>query len=163
MADAFQLSVIEDPTGDELLDLARWLSDDDVARHIILKRVQRPARPGEMGSVVELLEVLAAPESIGVAVVTAITTWLSTRSRTVKIRIQRGDQVVEIEAASARDIAKTAHHAISILSAQAQAQAQDETAKTTINVANGDFILQHGSGNIGKARHGGAGDIVAGR
>lgn len=41
-----------------------------------------------------------------------------------------------------------------------------ETAQTFINVENavqGDFIQQYGSGNIGKAQHGGSGDIMAGR
>ncbi|MEU5692364.1 hypothetical protein [Actinosynnema sp. NPDC020468] len=60
---------------------------------------------GDLGVVDEVLALVLSPESVA-AVAGAVTTWLTTRRRAVRVRIRHKGRELEVEAKSRRDAAE---------------------------------------------------------
>ena len=104
MPELFAIKVLDDEAGDETRSLISWLQSEDELNGAQLRSISSPLRTGEMGVVTDLVEVAMQPDGIGVALITAIITWLSTRKKSLKISIAKNGQTVEIEVPRASDI-----------------------------------------------------------
>jgi hypothetical protein len=96
------VAIVAEDTTAELGSLFRWLQQDDDLRHTTVLRHSQQIARGEMGAVTDYLQVALQPGGVAVAVVTAALTWLSTRSRKIRVRFRHGEREVEIEASNLR-------------------------------------------------------------
>jgi len=104
MSEHLAIRVLDDEAGDETRSLINWLHSDDELNGVQISSGDSPVRAGEMGGVIDLVEVAMQPDGIGVALITAIATWLSTRKKSLKISIEKNGRRVELEVPRASDI-----------------------------------------------------------
>ncbi|MBB5958381.1 hypothetical protein FHS29_004989 [Saccharothrix tamanrassetensis] len=95
---------VEEPAGaDELRDLHRALSGEAELRGRVRLR-QRPPAPGTLGPVVEAVEVALAPGGALTVLTGAVLVWLRHRRGTVKVKVTRGKDTVEVTAQRIREL-----------------------------------------------------------
>lgn len=104
MSEFFAIKVLDDEAGDETRSLISWLQSEDELKGAQIRSSGSPIRTGEMGVVTDLVEVAMQPDGIGVALITAILTWLSTRNKNLRVSIAKNSQTVEIEVPRTSDI-----------------------------------------------------------
>ncbi|MEJ8652680.1 hypothetical protein WKI65_32605 [Streptomyces sp. MS1.AVA.3] len=85
---------------DDLASLYRWLRDDpDVAQEAELSLGTAENQPGAMGWSLELINALIATAFSGAStVVASIALWQQNRSTPSTVRIERGNNTVEVSA-----------------------------------------------------------------
>lgn len=98
---AFLVSVLDDEGGDEGRSLAAWLRREDVLK---IHAMPSPIRPDQMGGVLSTIEVLIQPGGLGVALVSAVATWLSTRRTRSTIVITRDGRSATVTLPDGADI-----------------------------------------------------------
>lgn len=111
----FTVKVLDDEGGDESRSLAAWLREEDEFK---VRAVTRSAEPGRMGGVLETIEVLIQPEGLGVALVTAISTWLSTRRTRSTIVITRDGRTATVELPRGADVVAVTKSVVDQLNAE---------------------------------------------
>lgn len=98
-----QVGLVGDEAGDELRRLEQWLRRDEGLRRVTITAQQAPAQSGDMGPVLEALQLLVEPQGVLTAVAASLGTWASTRRRNVRVRVRSGDKEVEIDASHLSD------------------------------------------------------------
>ena len=94
---------LDDATADELRDLHRALAaEQDLRGRVSLRH--RPPEPGHLGPVVEAVEVALAPGGALTVVAGAVLVWLRHRRGTVKVKLTKGHNTVELTAHRIRDL-----------------------------------------------------------
>lgn len=82
---------------DDLRRLASWLRDEDDLRGRV-NLVNRPAQPGDMGSVLDVLQVSVASGGAAAVAIESLFAWLkhrrTTRQVTVNLRTDNGREIV---------------------------------------------------------------------
>lgn len=91
------MDLVGDEAGDELRRLQQWLCKDEDLRHVSITAKQAPVQNGDMGPVLEALQLLLEPQGVLAAVAASLGTWASTRRKNVRIRVRSGDKEVEID------------------------------------------------------------------
>ncbi|WP_405094839.1 effector-associated constant component EACC1 [Micromonospora sp. NBC_01412] len=89
-----------DGTAHDLASLYAWLQRNDELRGRI-KAVTAELKPGDMGSVTEMLTVALGSGGVAAALGGALNVWLSARRAKVNIEITEGDSSRRIEVDSA--------------------------------------------------------------
>lgn len=102
-----EIRIVHDEAGDDLRALARWLRRDDDLKAVTIEESESAGPPDEMGPFTDFVRLVGEPEVIA-AVIGGVTTWVTTRSRTVKVRLKKGNREVEVEGSSADDPQKLA-------------------------------------------------------
>ncbi|MFI9815833.1 effector-associated constant component EACC1 [Saccharothrix variisporea] len=92
-----------DGGADEVRDLHRALAADPDLRGRVRLR-HRPPEPGALGPVAEAVEVALAPGGALTVVAGAVLVWLRRRRGTVKVRVTRGEDTVEVYADQVRGL-----------------------------------------------------------
>lgn len=87
----------------ELRQLEKWLRDDDDLRGAMISGRSAPTEIGDMGPVLEALQVLLEPQGVLAALAASVGTWAGVRRRSVRIRVRSGEKEVEIDASKLRD------------------------------------------------------------
>lgn len=88
---------------DELRDLHRALAaEPDLRGRVALRH--RPPAPGHLGPIVEAVEVALAPGGALTVVSGAVLVWLRHRRSSVKIKLTRGKDTVELTAHRVRGL-----------------------------------------------------------
>jgi hypothetical protein len=101
------ISAVDDTAADVLPELREWLRLD--LPGIALEPVYRPTAPGEMNSgALQTLEAAVLSKEFLGMIVTGIGGWCTARAtgRRATIRVKVGDNEVEIDASSAKDVEK---------------------------------------------------------
>ncbi|RKT53522.1 effector-associated constant component EACC1 [Saccharothrix australiensis] len=110
---------VDGPAGtDELRSLHRTLSREPDLRGLVRLR-QRPPAGESLGPVVEAVEVELAPDGPLTVVAGAVLVWLRHRHGSVKVKVTRGADAVEVAAQRIRDLdaASVRHLATEIVTA----------------------------------------------
>ncbi|MET7370873.1 hypothetical protein ABZS61_34480 [Streptomyces sp. NPDC005566] len=92
-----------DEAGYELRQLEKWLREDDGLARATISGRNAPTESGDMGPVLEALQVLLEPQGVLAAVAASVGTWAGVRRRNVRIRVRSGEKEVEIDATRLRD------------------------------------------------------------
>ena len=108
MSRTVDIAVLNEDEEGELRSLLAWLRDDEDLDAVEISSRLRSPHPGEMGAVIDVVEVVLQLDGVAVAAITAIVTWLSTRRKSIKIRIRSGERELEIESADAKAVERTA-------------------------------------------------------
>jgi hypothetical protein len=97
------VSVSLDGRDEELRQLARWLRDEDELRGRV-SLVEPPIGPGQMGSVLDTVQVVLTSGTAG-TFVTSLFAWLGHRRVVgrVKLKVRNGDRTIELTCGSADD------------------------------------------------------------
>ena len=98
-----QIALIGDEAGDELRRLEQWLRKDEDLRHITIVAEQAPVENGDMGPVLDALQLMLEPQGVLAALAASLGTWAGTRRRNVRVRVRSGDKEVEIDASRLHD------------------------------------------------------------
>ncbi|MFB9688649.1 effector-associated constant component EACC1 [Amycolatopsis plumensis] len=102
--DSLDLEVTADEQFAQLRSLLAALRDDDL-RGVVPELIRGQPAPGTLGVAEEVIRVAIDPKVIaGVAGV--LTTWLTTRRRTVKLRLKRKGKELSLDASSPDDATK---------------------------------------------------------
>lgn len=102
---------------DAIDDLHRWLAGEPDLR---VRAVDRVPEPGELGASTDTLAIILAPGGAVVVVVSAVVSWLRSRTSDVRIVARRGDREVSLTATGvsrldAADLARVVESAASQL------------------------------------------------
>ncbi|MFI5979089.1 hypothetical protein [Streptomyces sp. NPDC051452] len=98
-----QIGLIGDEAGDELRRLEQWLRGDEDLRKIEIRNQNAPMESGDMGPVLDALQLLLEPQGVLAALAASVGTWAGIRRRSVRIRVRSGEKEVEIDASRLRD------------------------------------------------------------
>ncbi|MFD7630745.1 hypothetical protein ACFV7Q_32785 [Streptomyces sp. NPDC059851] len=98
-----RVGLVGDEAGDELRRLERWLRADDDLGAVAIAPEQAPVQDGDMGPVLDALQLVLEPQGLLTAVAASLGTWASTRRRNVRIRVRSGEKEVEIDASRLND------------------------------------------------------------
>jgi hypothetical protein len=91
-------------SGAELRSLWDWLRREEELRGLV-RPVERPSRPGEMGAVLEALTVAVGTGGVGAVLAHSVSVWLEQRTSDLKVTITGGDgRHVELDARRVRDL-----------------------------------------------------------
>ncbi|MEV7325060.1 hypothetical protein [Streptomyces sp. NPDC093970] len=100
----FTVQVVDDPAGESARSLADWLSKDtDVRDNARVALQESQQSTDEMGPLADTVQLLLQPDGVLVAVLSVVGVWLEARGRRTRIRVRRGDVVVEIDTAQVDD------------------------------------------------------------
>ncbi|MEU8649725.1 hypothetical protein [Streptomyces sp. NPDC048737] len=98
-----EIGLTGDEAAYELRQLQKWLRDDDELRRATISGRNAPMESGDMGPVLEALQVLLEPQGVLTALAASVGTWAGVRRRGVRIRVRSGEKEVEIDASRLRD------------------------------------------------------------
>lgn len=98
-----QIGLIGDEAGDELRRLEQWLREDEDLRKVTITAQNAAMERGDMGPVLDALQVLLEPQGVLTALAASVGTWAGVRRRSVRIRVRSGEKEVEIDASRLRD------------------------------------------------------------
>lgn len=102
--DSLELDVTAEDQVAQLRSLLSALRDDDL-RGVVPRLRRITTAPGTLGVVDEAIQLAIDPKVVaGVAGV--LTTWLTTRRKTVKLRLKRKGKELSLDAASPEDATK---------------------------------------------------------
>ncbi|MFI1417533.1 hypothetical protein ACH4VX_05985 [Streptomyces sp. NPDC020731] len=87
----------------EALSLREALLSDPGLRSVRVQEQTTGAKPGEMGSLEEVVLVLLGAGGVGTILVQSLCNWLAGRRMGVRLVITRGDCTVEVDVPKARD------------------------------------------------------------
>ncbi len=91
-------------SGVELRSLWAWLRREDELRGLV-RPVERPSRPGEMGPVLEALAVAVGTGGAGAVLAHSVAVWLEQRTSDLKVTVTDPDgRKVELEGHRLRDL-----------------------------------------------------------
>ncbi|MEU8775759.1 hypothetical protein [Streptomyces sp. NPDC048606] len=93
-----RVDLVGDPAGDELRRLEHWLRQDGRLRGVSVTGRPAPLRDGDMGPVLEALQLVLEPQGLLTAVAASLGTWAGVRRRQVRVRVRSGEKEVEIDA-----------------------------------------------------------------
>ncbi|MEV0562698.1 effector-associated constant component EACC1 [Dactylosporangium sp. CA-152071] len=85
---------------ESLRQLYQWLRDDEIIRTVRVSLTPTAPRPGEMGGAFEVVNALVSNGIALGGLLMAVVTWRGTRPRPPRVRIRRGDVVVELDGSS---------------------------------------------------------------
>jgi hypothetical protein len=81
--------------------LQRWLSDEPELR---TRAISRPPTAGEMGTAMDTLAVILAPGGAAVVLVSALLSWLRSRTSNVRLEVRHGDRKLSLTADRVRQL-----------------------------------------------------------
>jgi hypothetical protein len=94
-----------DGTAAEISSLRGWLvADPDVRAGVSLQASEGGAEPGQMGSVVDVMELVTGNGWSAASFVLALAAWRRTRPRSPRLEIRRGDTVIVLTDCSDQEI-----------------------------------------------------------
>lgn len=89
----------------ELRSLQGWLrSDPDVRRSAVVEVRGSAPRPGEMGTALDMLQLVTGNGWSGASFVLALVAWRQTRPQRPRVEIRRGDTVIVLTDCSPEEI-----------------------------------------------------------
>jgi Effector Associated Constant Component 1 len=91
-------------TGDDLVALGKWLTDEDELRGRV-GFVRRPIGETELGLAAEALTIALGAGGAGTVLASSLKTWLTTRQTRAKITVESADRSVTVDIATVGDIA----------------------------------------------------------
>ncbi|GAB3849188.1 effector-associated constant component EACC1 [Dactylosporangium cerinum] len=99
------MSGIEDElAGDDARSLRYWLADEDELQGNV-RLVESPPGPGEMGALVDALQVAVAPGGAAAVLAAAVLSWVRLRTSTLRIKMRSTDsREVEIDVSRLRGL-----------------------------------------------------------
>ena len=100
----FEFAEADEASAKALTSLYRWLRDDSATRNYAKVELVSEADPGEMGSIEVLCAVLGQLTSIG-SLAVAFASWRDSRTTTPNVRIRHGQSSIDIEDATAEQLA----------------------------------------------------------
>ncbi|GHE24810.1 hypothetical protein [Streptomyces vinaceus] len=107
---------------DELRSLHNWLrADTGIRRSSWLTLQEQPPEPGQMGGLVDVIQLVTDNGWSAASFVVALAAWKRTRPQDPRIEIRRGDTVIVLTQCSDGEI----DHAVRALEAQAPDDAPD--------------------------------------
>ncbi|MGW7199656.1 effector-associated constant component EACC1 [Streptomyces chryseus] len=100
-----QLEVRLEPGAGELRSLQGWLrSDPDVRKFAVAEVRGSTPRPGEMGTALDVLQLVTGNGWSAASFVLALVTWRQTRPQRPQVEIRHGDTVIVLTNCSPEDI-----------------------------------------------------------
>ena len=97
-----ELSVDDDRQEAELRSLHDWLRQDPAGRRAAPQLKDRPASPGSLGSVVDVLQLVTGNGWSAASFVLSVVAWRQTGPRPPRLTIRRGD--LEVILAEGTDV-----------------------------------------------------------
>ncbi|MEU2982571.1 hypothetical protein ABZ678_38235 [Streptomyces hirsutus] len=100
-----RLEVHVEPGAGELRSLQGWLrSDPDVRRSAVTELRGSAPRPGDMGTALDVLQLVTGNEWSAASFVLALVAWRQTRPQRPQVEIRRGDTVIVLTDCSPEEI-----------------------------------------------------------
>ncbi|MGW4026699.1 effector-associated constant component EACC1 [Streptomyces sp. NPDC005009] len=100
-----QLEVHVEPDARELRSLQNWLrSDPDVHRSVTTGMRGSTPQPGEMGTALDVLQLVTGNGWSAASFVLALVAWRQTRPQRPRVEIRRGDTVIVLTDCSPEEI-----------------------------------------------------------
>ncbi|RDL05150.1 hypothetical protein DER30_6848 [Streptomyces sp. HB202] len=100
-----RLEVQMEPGSGELRSLQGWLhSDPEVRRSVVSDLRPSTPQPGEMGTALDVLELVTGNGWSAASFVLALVAWRQTRPQRPRVEIRRGDTVVVLTDCSPEEI-----------------------------------------------------------
>jgi hypothetical protein len=99
-----ELRLVDD-NAEQLASLVRWLRDDDDMRAAAtITAARNVGEPGQMGSALEVVNVLLSNAIALGSLVVAVAAWRGSRQKPPTVRILDGENVVEVRSLSEADV-----------------------------------------------------------
>lgn len=108
----------------DVADLDAWLADVPELRGRVTA-VHTPPPAGALGPVLDALQVAAVPGGAIAVLASAVVAWAQHRATDVTVRVQRGDDIVEVDAKRVRTMDADGIHALVDAVAKALERVED--------------------------------------
>ncbi|MDV9173844.1 hypothetical protein R6V09_27530 [Streptomyces sp. W16] len=97
------LTVDSDQGEADLRSLQRWLLQDPGLRQVPIARLAPVPGDGDMGAVGEILLASLGAGGAGAVLANSLSVWLRSRVTPVKVRIERAQDILEVEVGNVED------------------------------------------------------------